>query len=304
MGIFTKASFCSLLGICACFFPGGDIIEPLTTDSAGWTSATTPAPGVETSATTPTTSVETTSGMSNSGDTNSGSGGSVASCGDACATSTGDTSDTTAANACDTCGSVCGDGVQDPPEECDDGNMVADDGCDNSCLLAEMPRTVFVTAALIRGDFGGVEGDEKLAKADLECQGPATEHGYTGIFRAWMSSDTVSPASRFDTEFTGEYRRLDGKLVAQGWKGLVSGTLVNPIDIDDNAALVLDVEPFAWTSTATSGMAVNGHCDNWSNSAPPALGLLGSIHATDDKWTFSSQQDCGAKFRIYCIQDG
>jgi len=288
------------LGLSACIIPGGGVITTYITGPED-SSAATYISDAETSANPPATE-PTSDGQSTDTAT------SVFTCDGPCETgeeptsapadTSGSSSETTTCEACP----VCGDGVVEPPEDCDDANLREGDACANDCRF---PRVVFVTAMLHPGNFSPApDGDTALVEADLLCQTAAEEVDVPGLFKAWLSTEAGSPSDRLDTEFTGAYRRRDGLLVAQGWSGLKSDTLENPIDVDVNGAPVLQVAPFAWTSTSSAGMLVlGGDCDNWS-SGPPVLGLVGDIHATDSKWTFAEQKQCDNEFRLYCIQDG
>lgn len=292
------------LGLSACIIPGGGVIATYITgpeDSSAATYISDAETSANTLATGPTSDAQSTDTAT-----------SVITCDAPCETGPeatsapadtseppdGSSSGTTACEACP----VCGDGVVESPEDCDDANQREGDACANDCRF---PRVVFVTAMLHPGNFSPApDGDAALVEADLLCQTAAEEVELPGLFKAWLSTEAGSPSARFDTEFSGAYRRRDGLLVAQGWLGLTSDTLENPINVDVNGAPVLQVATFAWTSTSSAGMLVlGGDCDNWS-SGPPVLGLVGDIHATDSKWTFAEQKQCDNEFRLYCVQNG
>ncbi|MFY0537463.1 hypothetical protein [Nannocystis pusilla] len=102
----------------------------------------------------------------------------------------------------DTChwAARCGDGVVDLAyETCDRGELngtgVTDDEfapCDLTCGF--YGRLFFITADMFTGALGGVSG------ADLKCRAAASRAGlpHANTYRAWISDDFQSPATRFE----------------------------------------------------------------------------------------------------------
>ncbi|WP_434420882.1 hypothetical protein [Nannocystis pusilla] len=60
-------------------------------------------------------------------------------------------------------------------------------------------------------------------------------------WRAWLSDDTGSPSTRFDSAFTGWYQLVDGP-IAKSWSKLTDGNLG---DVGRHSAIAS-----AWTSAA------------------------------------------------------
>ncbi|MDC0672017.1 hypothetical protein [Nannocystis radixulma] len=197
---------------------------------------------------------------------------------------------------------TCGDGDIHPGEECDDGNDVDDDACSNECIK---PRLVFVTSLDFTADLGGLAGaDTKCAAAGMTANPnlPAT------AWRAWLSDDTGSPSTRFDTTFTGWYRLVDGTPIAKGWADLIDGNLAAPINGTENAAA--PGQPLlAWSNTTTAGMKAGpDHCNNWDSAGFDPVGRFGNVTATNTDWTDVSDADknpdnCSNNFHLYCFQN-
>ncbi|MCY1059088.1 DUF4215 domain-containing protein [Nannocystis sp. SCPEA4] len=197
---------------------------------------------------------------------------------------------------------TCGDGTPQPGEECDDGNDVDDDACSNACIK---PRLVFVTSAQFLGNLGGLAGaDMKCAAAGMTANPnlPAT------AWRAWLSDDTGSPSTRFDTTFTGWYQLVNGTPIAKGWSDLTDGNLAAPINLTESAAAPAE-PPLAWSNTTGGGMnAGSDHCNNWKSAGFDPVGRFGNITATNTDWTDVSDADknpdnCSNGLHLYCFQN-
>src|SRR6185312_9164199 len=94
-----------------------------------------------------------------------------------CTTAPANATPTCAADG--TCGFACNTGYQPSG---------------SACVLSSPPptqMTVFLTSGRFTGDLGG------LAGADALCQGAASNGQLAGTFKAWLSDDLASAASRF-----------------------------------------------------------------------------------------------------------
>ncbi|MBK7824371.1 DUF4215 domain-containing protein [Nannocystis sp.] len=203
---------------------------------------------------------------------------------------------------------TCGDGTLNTPagELCDDNNTDDGDGCSADCKSLE--RLVFVTSAPFKGDLGGSQGNPDtltgLALADFRCQALAGKAGLPGTYKAWLSTDTESPSTRFDTTFTGLYRLPSQgfPVIAEGWTALTSGTLDHAINADETGTLT---EENVFTNTlpdATSASALD--CNHWTAKDNPMTTSVGYSAASDNTWTnLGSNQFCSGVNRLYCFQD-
>ena len=198
---------------------------------------------------------------------------------------------------------VCGDGfLHSGVEECDDKNQLDTDACSNTCVL---PRRVFVTAG--KFDPEQIQG---VVGADGICQAAAMKIPGLGApgntWVAWLSDDKSSPSTRVppaNMSFGGYYLLPTGDPVAQGWTGLTSGTLMNPINVTE--AGVMAGNPLAaWTNTQVNGTSGGANdCEDWSQVILDMKGGKGSIVATSEKWTVDTMPaDCSAALRLYCIE--
>ncbi len=198
------------------------------------------------------------------------------------------------ADECAACApATCGDGfVWAGVEACDDANDVNTDLCDDDCTTVEH-RTVFLTSVKYKGNLG------YLVDADGKCQSLAGSSGY----RAWLSSSEGSPSTRFDKSFTGVYELVDGTIVAIGWAGLTSGTLLAPID---RTELGQQVNGIVWTNTEVDGSEgpTFQSCYDWTSDVMFDEGGAGLSNESGEAWTATySDHFCWGVAHLYCFED-
>lgn len=209
----------------------------------------------------------------------------------------------------------CGDGELQGDEECDDGNTIDEDDCSNECVAS---RYVFLTSVDFNGDLKQhgrqlyeVDVNDALMgldRADALCEAVA-EHGNLPsnlAWRAWLSDDTGSPSTRFETSFAGYYRLFNGNPVAKGFAGLAITPLLSAINVDETGSIP-DGTGGAWTNTNPDGTVVDAmnHCENWTQGGQPLLkSFFGDVDATDETWTkYDEMLSCLSGFHLYCFQD-
>jgi cysteine-rich repeat protein len=189
---------------------------------------------------------------------------------------------------------VCGDGVVEGDETCDDMNDIPDDGCNNVCARDSV---VFMTSEHYTGDVNG------LAGADQRCRMLAAIAGLRRFetFRAWLSTAEESAADRL-LHSRGRYVLVNGLVVAENWDELVSGTLLAPIDVDENSQTHGDY--FAWTGTLADGQPAfdAGFCNGWTVNTDVTGGGAGVTLHVDATWSFAHQEGCQVSNHIYCIE--
>jgi hypothetical protein len=156
---------------------------------------------------------------------------------------------------------------------------------------------VFVTSDRHTGALGGLVGADKAL-----CQDAASDGGLSGTWTAWLSD---SSADAIDRIAEGQYRLLNGKLVADDKADLTGGTLNNPIQVDENGDIV-STDFGVWTGTDTDGTksGVGDHCNNWGSSSNTDRAQTGQANATTASWTRAGVGDeCVAGRRLYCFAD-
>ena len=188
---------------------------------------------------------------------------------------------------------VCGDGVVEGDETCDDMNDMPDDGCNNACARDSV---VFITSERYRGDING------LAGADQRCRMLAAIAGLSRFdtFRAWLSTAESAAVDRL-LHSRGRYVLVNTLVVAEDWDGLVSGTLLHPINVDEMSQTQ---SIRSWTGTLVTGQPAFGSnfCDGWTTFSGDFTGGTGLVPAVDATWSFFEEVSCDADLHLICIE--
>lgn len=191
---------------------------------------------------------------------------------------------------------VCGNGVVEGDETCDDGNDAPDDGC-QECAKDSV---VFITSETYQGfALGGLYG------ADQRCRSLAAKAGLMNSlsFKAWLSTP-ATPASGRLQHSRGRYVLVNGLVVAQNWEALTSGSIENPIMVDENSETQ---DTLAWTGTLATGEPALGSefCEDWDDdSGLLKHGGVGVSASSDSTWSFFDHGPCGSELRLYCVEQG
>lgn len=178
--------------------------------------------------------------------------------------------------------------------------------CDGVCIeqTCKPVKRVFLSSESYVGAFGGLE------MADEACNTLARQAGLPGTFRAWLSDETGSPATRM-THSPDPYVRVDGKVVAEGWADLTDGDLLAPISIDEYGnpgdSVLVCVGQETWSNTAPDGTAATDRsCENWTLDGAQATSEVGFWDASDASWTHAPMLcglvSCGSALPIYCFE--
>lgn len=189
---------------------------------------------------------------------------------------------------------VCGDGIVEGGEGCDDGNDVPGDGCQ----YCARDSIIFISSASYQGfALGGVFG------ADQRCRSLAAKAGLMRFetFRAWLSTPTDAVVDRL-LHSRGRYLLVNGLAVANDWDALISGTLDNPIMVDEYSQ-TQDLP--VWTGTQANGQPALGSefCGNWDDDSKfDAFGPSGLAASVDSTWSFYEQSPCILEAPIYCVE--
>jgi len=183
------------------------------------------------------------------------------------------------------------------------------------CVPNTNQKTVFVTSSKYNGNFHGIAG------ADAYCQGIADNSPLvTGCtFQAWLADSTTSPAGSTTpwtttasfAQSTVPYKLVDGTTVANDWTELTSGTLQNPINVDETGSV-----PFAstatqegvWTGTNADGTPICAGPSSSCNCLDWGFAWLGNSDGgisdanSNSPFTNWDISDCTFEFPIYCFE--
>ena len=186
-------------------------------------------------------------------------------------------------------------GAVEPPVGVDASAPVDASSSDGSTPPPPAFKRVFVSSTASNANLGGVNG------ADTRCQNLANAEGLGGNWRAWVSTSSSSPSSRFNKSSV-PYRLLDGTLVANDWNDLTSGAVRRSIDRTEKNAVVNAVE--VWTGTRTNGTFEADGCNGFTSGnvfAPVAS--QGISNQSGVQWTAAYLQFCDrSNPRIYCFE--
>lgn len=181
-----------------------------------------------------------------------------------------------------------GDGAANGPAPC------------NGALDCE--RAVFVSSMTYTGDLAAPNG--ALDNARARCNSLAAASPVQRIkgrkFEPWLSADPTYKASTTLQHGTRPYVLANGVRIAANWSALLSGTLENPISVDERG----DPQTGAvWTGTAATGEPLGANCGTWKSASNLYTSVRGLATATDKKWTENEASiGCQNPSRIYCFE--
>jgi hypothetical protein len=179
--------------------------------------------------------------------------------------------------------------------------------CDsNVCVYSQCAKRIFVTSTTTNADFR-TSGDG-LTEGSAICMARALAANLSGTYKAWLSAYLGSGnwlhARDYVTHAAVPYVRLDKKVVAANFTGLTSGTLTNPISVDEIGAPVVGTNVPVWTNTKANGTGDDGlaGCNRWNGTTGAAA--VGWADKTNTAWTDSNTTlSCSSQAHLYCIED-
>ena len=159
-------------------------------------------------------------------------------------------------------------------------------------------KRVFITSTTYDGNLGGLEG------ADAKCQARADAANLGETWKAWLSGSTTPAVSRLN-HFSGQYKLLNGIVIANNWADLTSGTLRAPIDKNEFNA---QQTGFVWTNTTFNGEVsvsiLANICNDFTSNGYATVfrsGFAGLY--SDQQWTDRAiQTACNAPMLLYCFE--
>jgi len=153
-------------------------------------------------------------------------------------------------------------------------------------------KRVFITSTKQNAALGG------LAGADAVCQARANAQSLGGTWKAWLSDSTTTAAQRL-AHNSLPYILLNGSQVAANWAGLISGTIVNPINISETGSTVGG--DGVWTATKVDGTFFGTDtCSNWTSTS--GSGRYGGSPFSNAGWTDFNSFPCSSLFYLYCFE--
>jgi hypothetical protein len=186
-----------------------------------------------------------------------------------------------------------------------------DTGTDTGTDSAPPPCTVMTTKRVFVSSATYAANGLSLTTADMHCNDLAVAQGIIEpSFKAWLSDDATSAASRITHSPTDTYVLMDqATVVACNWTELVSLPHRHAIDHTESGALA----PASPTCGGTPGravftgtnpdgsIAVGKTCGSWGSASGTTT--MGYAQASDVAWTQGcASGSCGQTGAIYCIE--
>lgn len=177
---------------------------------------------------------------------------------------------------------------------------------DVTCKKRTTPRRAFLSSVKYKGDLGG------LAGADAKCQAlaDAVPELKNGVFLAWLSTSTESPATRFNDDAPFGFVRVDGVKIADNLADLLDGYLHNPLNVTeqgDFAATTTGPTEYAWSDTTVAGQSAKiASCSDWTSTQ--GSGLLATPRVYHGPWAGYSPiatslvSSCDTELHLYCFE--
>jgi hypothetical protein len=183
------------------------------------------------------------------------------------------------------------------------GDEVDCDCAEVGCFADMCTKTVFVLAAPVPADFGG------LAGADQLCAQQAAGAKLSGTYYAWLSDSAQGPFDRF-SKSTVPYVLPDGSPVAEDWDALRVSGPATPIDMNASGVrLEGDDDTRVWSGTGPDGRSedfngASNFCTNWSRKVMDDFTYVGYLRERDKEfaWTRAAFLPCTGTGLLYCVQ--
>jgi cysteine-rich repeat protein len=155
----------------------------------------------------------------------------------------------------------------------------------------------FVSSAAIPTTLGSV------GAYDAQCNAAATAAGLNTVagnaYIAWLSLPGSLAQSRIPPGVQG-WVRVDGKPFATTLASLLtSGTVFNPLRLDENG---VDVgSRLVMTSTSNAGSATADNCFNYSTAAGSVFKTTGDAASGSGGWSSQSVTPCSQTASLFCL---
>jgi hypothetical protein len=154
-------------------------------------------------------------------------------------------------------------------------------------------RSLFITSSDFDGTFGGLDG------GDAHCQAAASDAGLAGSHLAWLSSQTVAAAGRFQNgpPWVQQYADGGSAIAFPNAAALATAPLV-PLSADEHGR---DLGFTAyWTATLPGGRPSGSDCQGFSTATGSAT--IGD-GLTTGAWTAAGgATPCSQRWHLLCLQ--
>ncbi len=170
--------------------------------------------------------------------------------------------------------------------------------CNGNGACSLHAKRVFISSTTYNGNLGGLSG------ADTKCQTLADNASLGGTWKAWLSSTTVSAASRL-THSLDPYLLINQTTkIADDWTDLTDGVLGAPINLSQ---INTTINSNVWTNTNIAGNILNTGgtttCTSFTSNASNRTSRVGKNANFDtNDWTNFTSSACNSSLRLYCFE--
>lgn len=157
-------------------------------------------------------------------------------------------------------------------------------------------KRIFSTANVYNGNFGG------LAGADTVCQNEATALGYSGTWKAVLSSSTTNAKDRLTITYP-VVRASDGTLIAPSnlWGGSISNIVTSgPVSGVWTGSESSGTKYSSWGGGASTNAA--NYCNDWTDGTASYSAQYAYNNATSSQWLSVDSTYCNASRPFYCLE--
>jgi hypothetical protein len=157
-------------------------------------------------------------------------------------------------------------------------------------------KVIFVTStAYTATDIGS------LANADSLCTSQALAAGRGGTWRAWLSDATTNAIDRIVD--VGPWYSVDQANLVFANRAAMAVGPSSTVQLDQYGNFIYDMPLLVWTGTLNAGTVSTTHCSSWT-AGSGSTGTVGNASwAVASQWSYYvNYADCGAAYRMYCIE--
>ncbi len=169
-------------------------------------------------------------------------------------------------------------------------------------LVSTASKRVFVTSKSYNGDRYSWD----YRGPDAVCSTSALAAGLGEMWSAWVSStgNGGSPLERF-WKSSGDYKLINGTVIAHGWNDLTDGSLLHSIDLDEFGHSQSGVN--VWSATTIEGKLKSSpyilNCKNWYSGSSQDNGWVGgTVTFSPGDWTDGGTVSCDQPEHFYCFE--
>jgi hypothetical protein len=154
----------------------------------------------------------------------------------------------------------------------------------STTTLAPTGSQIFTTSGTYNGNMGGLSG------ADTLCSDQATALGFSGTWKAVLSTSTTNAKDRFTLTYPVTHAST-GVIIAPSnlWAGSLGAAIGTGNSVN--------------TGTDSAGLKTANTCSDWTSASSGLNTSYGNDSLTDSRWVSWISSGCNGTRSIYCIKE-